>query len=41
VDNWDIPLQIGIRGGDAKMAQNILTFSGGKSTGQLFSGTRP
>ncbi len=40
IDNWDMSVKIGIRGGDAKLSQDTLIFSGGKASTTIKTGTR-
>lgn len=40
IENWDIELPVAIRSGDAKLSHDILTFSGGRATTTLKTGTR-
>ena len=41
VDSWDIPLRIAVQGGNMKLKESTLVFTGGKSTATLSTGTRP
>lgn len=41
VDNWDTSIKIGIRGGDATLSQEILSFQWGRATTTLKTGTKP
>ncbi len=40
VDTWDMPLTLGIKGGNAKLTQTKLTFVKGKANTNINTGTR-
>jgi hypothetical protein len=41
IEDWDMSVTVGVRGTDAKILQDTLTFSKGRATSILNTGTRP
>ncbi len=41
VDTWDMPIKIGLRGGDATLSPESLIFKNGRATASIKTGTKP